>query len=132
MSDRTKTILTALGVIGFAWLMFDFYHRADLLRARAKYTIGYVQGSHWAMKNGKQINYYATISGATYKGGKDELPGMRLAGGRYLVKYDSLDPEVKTVYFEYSIPDSIVEAPANGWRTPPFPVPADLTSRTTD
>ena len=132
MSERAKNIFTILAVVGFIILYQYWTSHADLLRTRAKYTIGYVRGSHWAVKSGRQINYFTIVSGATYKGGDDELPGMKVNGGRYLVKYDSLDPGTKAVYYDHPIPDSIKEAPANGWTNPPFPIPADITSRKTD
>ena len=132
MSERAKTIWTILGVIGMAWVLWDYFHHSDLLHERAKYTVGHVRGTHWAVKSGRQVDYLMTVNGQTYQGGSDELPGMKIEGGRYLVKYDSLDPEVKGVYYEHPIPDSVGEAPANGWFTPPFPVPDEVTSRKND
>ena len=132
MSESTKTIWTAIGVGIFVWVGLDFYKAAGLLRERAKYTVGHIRGTHWAVKSGRQVNFFMTVNGQTYRGGSDELPGMKIEGGCYLVKYDSLDPEVKGVYYEYPVPDSVGEAPANGWFTPPFPVPAEVTSRQTD
>ena len=49
-------------------------------------------------------------------------------GSRYLVEYDSLDPKVNVGHFDVPIPDSI-RAPANGWRTPPFPIPQWILGR---
>ena len=102
--------------MAFIWGGLDFYKAGGLLRERGKYTIGYVRGTHWAVKSGKQVDFYITVNGQTYRGGADELPGMKIKGGRYLVKYDSLDLQTKGVYYQYAIPDSIGEAPANGWR----------------
>ena len=45
-------------------------------------------------------------------------------GARYLVEYDSLAPEQNVGHFNVPIPDSIRQPPVNGWRVPPFPVPA--------
>ena len=86
-----------------------------MLHERANYTIGYITGSHWAVKSGRQVDYEMTINGKVYKGGDDELPGMKIEGARYLVKYDSIDPEWKVVYYAHPVPDSIGEAPPNGW-----------------
>ena len=132
MSERAKTIWTILWAIGFIWLAMYWYEGAGLLRERAKYTVGHIRGTHWAVKSGRQVDYFMMVNGQMYKGGSDEVPGMKIEGGRYLVKYDSLDPESKAVYYKYSIPDSVGEAPANGWFTPPFPVPAEVTSRQND
>ena len=132
MSERTKTIWTILGAVGLVWLFSNYFHHSDLMRERAKYSVGHVRGTHWAVKSGRQVNYLMMVNGQTYQGGDDEVPGMKIEGGRYLVRYDSLDPEWKAVYYKHPIPDSVGEAPANGWFTPPFPVPAEVTSRQTD
>ena len=132
MSERAKTIWTILWSIGFIWLAIYWYESAGLLRERAKYTVGHIRGTHWAVKSGRQVDYFMMVNGQMYKGGSDEVPGMKIEGGRYLVKYDSLDPKKNGVYYKHPIPDSVGEAPANGWFTPPFPVPAEVTSRQTD
>ena len=44
-------------------------------------------------------------------------------GSRFVVKYDSIHPATNVGYFAIDIPDSIRQAPANGWRKPPFPMP---------
>ena len=44
-------------------------------------------------------------------------------GARFVVKYDSIDPALSVGYFNVTIPDSIHQPPANGWRKPPFPIP---------
>ena len=96
------------------------------MHANAKYTIGYTHGTHWTLKSGRQVDYRFTVGDQTYEGGDDEAANMVRNNGRYLIKYDSLNPKWNAVYFTVPIPDSVQQAPTHGWHTPPFSVPSNV------
>ncbi|UOQ55567.1 hypothetical protein [Hymenobacter cellulosivorans] len=116
-------------LLAFGALIYYYFQRADEVHAKGKYTIGYIDGAHWAVKSGRQIDYSFSVAGKSYTGGEDELPQMQRDNARYLIKYDSTSPDWHAVYFSVPIPDSITDAPSNGWQEPPFPVPAKILQR---
>jgi hypothetical protein len=106
----------------FAFFLVLARRDADLLTQRAKYTIGYLTGSHYSVKNGQYFDFRFTVADSVYEGSSLRDKGMRpVSRSRFLVKYDSLHPASNVGYFAESIPDSIRQAPANGWRQPPLP-----------
>ena len=65
------------------------------------------------------------MQGQTYEGTDDIETGMNTdEGTRFLLEYDSLNPERSNGHFTLIVPDSIRSSPPNGWAVPPFPVPA--------
>lgn len=105
------------------WL-YVIWRTSTGLNQRGKYTIGYVTGrSVWA-SSGWSAQYRFTVDGITYTGSKSEWTNMiDTVGARYLLRYDSLAPGWHQVYYEFPIPDSIQQAPPNGWRWRPWPNP---------
>jgi hypothetical protein len=74
--------------------------------------------------SGWSVQYRFTLDDVVYTGSKSEHSGMNRAdGARYLVKYDSLSPDWHQVYYEAPVPDSIRQAPRNGWSHRPWPDP---------
>lgn len=95
------------------------------MHKRAKFTLGAIDGWHHTAKNGRFFGFKFSVAGRRYGGSSGWESGMREANGSpCLVEYDSLAPEMNVGHFAIPIPDSLRHAPANGWRVPPFPVPA--------
>ncbi len=114
--------LIAVGVL-YASHVFNVGHE------RAKFTIGYLTGYVY-QKSGKSYNFRFGVQGTEYEG--QSLSNKHMDdrdGGRFVVEYDSLDPGTNVGHFDVFVPDSIRQAPANGWTRPPFPVPARLLDR---
>jgi len=89
---------------------------------RGKYTIGYVTGRTVMPSSGWSIQYRFAVRDTTYTGSAPEHGGMnRKDGARYLLTYDSLAPDWSQIDYEAPIPDSIGQAPPNGWRWRPWP-----------
>jgi hypothetical protein len=117
-----STYWWALLLLGVAFFLLLAQRDNDLLTQRAKYTIGYLTGSHYSVKNGKYFDFRFSVADSVYEGSSLSDKGMRTTNGsRFLVKYDSLHPAINAGYFAKPIPDSIRQAPANGWRQPPLP-----------
>ena len=111
-------------------LVFYAAHVGDIGHERAKFTIGYLTGYVY-QKSGKRYNYRFNIQNTVYEGQSlppDEEMDDR-DGARFVVEYDSLNPEENLGHFAVTIPDSIRHPPLNGWTRPPFPVPARLLDR---
>ncbi|MGI4737737.1 MAG: hypothetical protein ACRYG7_21425 [Janthinobacterium lividum] len=109
-------------LVALFWVLAQ--HDSDLLAQRAHYTIGYLTGSHYSVKNGKYFDFRFTVADSVYQGSSLSEKGMHTAtGSRFVVKYDSLHPASNVGYFAQAIPDSIRQAPPNGWRKPPFHLP---------
>lgn len=110
---------------------FFYYDRQDQqLRERAKFTIGSLDGAHYTAKSGRFFDFHFTVNGTWYGGSSGRQAHMQEAPGtRYLVVYDSLNPAHNVGHFNVPIPANISAVPADGWRVPPFPVPAWLLDR---
>lgn len=111
-----------LGLFAIGWLVVDQLHRR--MHHRAHYTIGYVTGWHPTSKSSIHYDFRFMDKGSIYQGSSPNDQGSNtFKGARFVVKYDSIDPTINVGYFNLLIPESIRQAPANGWRKPPFPVP---------
>ena len=114
-------IVLGLGVIGF----IQYRKTRNQMHQRAKFTLGAIDGWHQTAKSGRMFGFNFKVAGTRYGGSSGWESGMNEAdGSRCLVEYDSLDPQQNVGHFAVAIPDSIRQAPANGWSVPPFPVPA--------
>ncbi len=118
--------LLVLGIVG----TFFVAHQTKLRHQRAKFTIGYLTGYVYKPKSGKYYNYRFEVQGTEYEGQSEPDKGMDDSdGARFVVEYDSTHPGTSLGHFVVLVPDSIRQAPANGWTRPPFPVPARLLDR---
>jgi hypothetical protein len=89
------------------------------MHTRARYTIGHLTGGIYRPKSGKSYGYRYRVKGKAYEATDISEEGMVTeTGTRFLVEYDSLNPEVSTGHFNVSIPDSIIASPFSGWNTP--------------
>lgn len=95
------------------------------MHQQAKFTLGTLYGWRYTTNSGRFFNFEFSVGGQLYRGSSSWEAHMREANGSpCLVEYDSLDPQQNVGHFAVPIPDSIKHAPLNGWRVPPFPVPA--------
>lgn len=125
--------LRSYGSFIFLALMLagGFYvaHQNKRMDQRAKFTVGYLTG-YMYHKSGKVYHYRYQIQGTSYEGESQPDENMDdRDGARFVVEYDSLNPEESLGFFAVPIPDSVRQPPANGWTRPPFPVPARLLDR---
>lgn len=117
-----------LALVAVAW--FYVARLGQTMHKQAKYTIGYLTGSVYQPKSGKYYRFRFGVKNVLYRGADLPDKGMdRRIGGRIVVEYDSTNPARNVGYFAIAIPDSIRQAPANGWRKPPFPIPQWILER---
>ena len=101
--------------------------RRRLMQTRSRFTIGYLTGAIPSARGGMRYGYRFRVGGRPYEDADQRESYMATAdGSRFLVEYDSLDPEVSMGHFTLAVPDSIQQAPAKGWARPPFAVPDSL------
>ena len=122
-----QNAIVSIGISYFIGLgCYIYFVDGGKLRAHHRYAIGYVYKTHWTVKSGKFADYRFTVNGTTYTGSDKALADMRLQGGRYVVEFHPPDPDIKVIYYRAPVPDSVTEAPAEGWQTPPFAVPKEV------
>jgi len=113
------------GLLGFAIIYYQYIKEDKLMHQRAKFTLGTIDGYRYTTNSGRFFGFNFTVAGKPYGGSSGWESGMREADGSpCLVEYDSIDPQQNAGHFAIPIPDSIRRPPRNGWRVPPFPVPA--------
>ena len=109
-------------VVFFGWLIYGTFGRSKAMSDHPRYTIGYVKKTGYVLGPSSHsetlFNYY--VNGKEYLGG--ESGDLLTDDTRYLVKCGSQDPSFYDFYKKVPIPDSIKQAPPEGWETPPFPV----------
>lgn len=119
-------IFLGLLALGIAYVA----HLGNLLHQRACYTISYLKESYYQYKIGIHYRFRFAVRGGTYTGSSTSEAGMDdHPSARFVVEYDSTGPEENIGYVKLASPNSICQAPANGWRQPPFPVPQWILNR---
>jgi long-subunit fatty acid transport protein len=114
-------LVLGLGAVGIWYTM----QTNEELHQRARFTIGYLTGVVYTPKSGTKYSYRYQVQGKTYEGTDASETGMNTTeGARFLLEYDSLNPERSNGRFTLTVPESIRTPPANGWAAPPFAVPA--------
>lgn len=111
--------------VGVGYFIYDA--KTNHLHEQAKFTLGTIDGYRYTTNSGRFFNFSFDVAGRQYGGSSGWQAGMHEANGSpCLVEYDSLDPSQNAGHFGVPIPDTLRQAPRNGWRVPPFPVPAWL------
>ena len=108
------------------FLLLRPHHTPAFAHRRARFTLGSVTAQRTREAGRRVVEFAFAVRGVPYTGtaGYAATTGRGVPGPRCLVEYDSLDPQQNVGHFAVPIPDSLRRAPANGWRVPPFPVPA--------
>lgn len=109
-----------------AWV---YIGQTDKLNKRAKYTIGHTTGDWNIGRSGVHYVYKYKVNASSYESADLGTGNGVKKATRFVVKYDSIEPDISLGYFELLVPDSIRQAPPNGWRTPPFPIPQWILDR---
>lgn len=90
----------------------------------ARYTIATTTGTTQGLKSSlPSINFFYLVRGKKYSYSIDlslEKHKINTEGGRYLLVYSNNNFEVCEFQYECAIPDSIKNAPDEGWLEPPF------------
>ncbi len=114
---KIESILVFVLVIaGFAFLVV---WRENISDVDARYSIAHVYDTRlWVHKAEYKIDYYYYFRGekllgnATYKDCKVPC--------RYYTKFPSAHPNLDEIFQDHPVPDSIKQAPSEGWLSPPW------------
>jgi hypothetical protein len=124
---KTPTwVVVLVGIALATFVAYSVRYRHQLvtaLQAHPRYTIGYVTGTGYAVSaSSHSLAFFPyTVGSRTFR---TSSSGDLVAGcTRCLVKYAADDPQKFEFYNRICIPDSIADAPAQGWRIPPFAAP---------
>ena len=113
-------ILIGFGLLVVGSFMRDIFIYGPRLREKGRYTIGYIY-QHSRHKGGATIYYKYKVGGKLYYS-KDTAGGIkknRLLEKRFLVRYVYDEIDLSEILLEYPVPDSIKEAPPEGWKKKP-------------
>ena len=116
----SKYILIGFGLLVVGSFMRDIFIYGPRLREKGRYTIGYIY-QHSRHKGGATIYYKYKVGGKLYYS-KDTAGGIkknRLLEKRFLVRYVYDYIDLEEILLEYPAPDSIKEAPPEGWKKKP-------------
>ena len=92
----------------------------DKIFKYGKFTIGVTGNPFLTLRSGFHMEYDFYINKKMYYGDAIYERDYDVApGGRYFVKYDSIDPAVSKILLKSQVPDSIISAPPNGWNKIP-------------
>ncbi|RZJ57738.1 MAG: hypothetical protein EOO55_02695 [Hymenobacter sp.] len=128
----TKVPNWLVAIVGVAlsafvlWSVGGGYQQSHARNSNPRYTIGKVTGTNYAVgPSSHSVTFFTYVVGArTYR---TSTSGDLSAGcTRCLIKYAADDPQNVKFYNHVCVPDSIDQAPAQGWKTPPFPVAANV------
>ncbi|MDR6516414.1 hypothetical protein [Chryseobacterium camelliae] len=81
------------------------------------YTIGFVTKKYWPIVSHKKIIYIYTVNGKKFDNG--QVYSYALEGKRYLVQFSLKDNSISNMLQDIPVPDSIKEAPPEGWKELP-------------
>ncbi|NIF05916.1 hypothetical protein F3J23_10730 [Chryseobacterium sp. Tr-659] len=84
------------------------------------YTIAYATKMYWPVISYKRIEYNYNVDGKNYNETNIYAldPEVKIPG-RYLVQFSVKDHSFSTIYPNIPVPDSIKEAPKEGWKALP-------------
>ena len=115
----SKYILIGFGLLVVGTFIKDFFINQPKLREKGKYTIGIIY-DYSQYKGGATIYYEYKAENKLYysnagAGGKEK---ESLLEKRFLVKYVEGE-DLSKILLEYPVPDSIKQAPPEGWEKLP-------------
>lgn len=122
ISSHLNLILAVLVLIFVGGIGIQYFNGLKNAKKNAKYTVAYVT-SNWHPKNnnGAGTDFVFNIKGEKFNG----LYAYRLdKGKKYILLYDSLQPENYILLYDHQLPDTI-KAPVNGWVLKDVPVKLD-------
>lgn len=84
------------------------------------YTIGYATRIYWPIVSYKRIRFDYVVNGKSYETTNIYAQGLKPGiPGKYLVQFSLEDNSLANIFINIPIPDSIKEAPPEGWKELP-------------
>ena len=121
--DKNKIglcFLIGLGLWGVGTFIKDFFINVPKLREKGKYTVGIIY-DYSQHKGGATIYYEYKAENKLYysNAGAGWKEKESLLEKRFLIKYVEGEENRSRILLEYPVPDSIKEAPPEGWKKMP-------------
>lgn len=116
MNISRLKITDILGILLLLIVIYFFVSRYHYLE-QSKYTAGKIYNSRMTIKSGKRLDFQFWINGKKFRGSVDYEVGIDTSLW-YLVKYDSLDPNMSYLFIDKPI-NKFVDIPINGWTNLP-------------
>ena len=127
LAEKMPTWLVTILVVAltafFLWVFIGGYLHADKRDANPRYTIGQVTRTGYVIGPSSHSVVFFTYSVGDSTYSESSRGDIEEGCTRYLVKYAATDPKNIEFFNHICIPDSIRQAPPQGWLKPPFPVP---------
>ena len=115
----SKYILIGLGLLVVGIFMKDLFIDQPKLREKGRYTIGYIYKYRKRLK-GADISYNKyNVRNKLWYGSTIDGESEELIHKRFLVKYVEGEEDLSEILLVYPVPDSIKEAPPEGWKKKP-------------
>ena len=116
----SKYILIGFGLLVVGSFMRDIFIYGPRLREKGRYTIGYTY-KYSQYKGGSRIYYKYKVRNKLYysNAAVGGIKKNRLLEKRFLVRYVYDDIDLEEILLVYPVPDSIKEAPPEGWEKLP-------------
>ncbi|MBS2099805.1 hypothetical protein [Carboxylicivirga linearis] len=106
-------------ILAFIYGMIEGYYFRRSIAENPRYTIGVTTRFIW-LKSGRKIEYSYNVKEQEYKWLGIYKEDIIYPNGRYIVKFSSESPENSKILFNYTVPDTIIEAPSFGWEEWPL------------
>jgi hypothetical protein len=116
------SVITVLSVIFIVYIYRKSIYEPRILNEKHRFTIGQVVKIEHAAEGGKHADFRYYVKEKHYIGSialddtKDIQPKV---GQRYFVKYYLSDPTIAYLILSDLVPDSLIDAPSNGWEIMP-------------
>lgn len=116
----SKYILIGFGLLVVGSFMRDIFIYGPRLREKGRYTIGIVY-DYSQYKGGASIYYEYKVGNKLYYSNTavGGIKKNKLLEKRFLVRYVYDDIDLSEILLVYPVPDSIKEAPPEGWKKMP-------------
>ena len=113
-----KYILIGFGLLVVGAFINVLFINEPKLREKGRYTIGYIYKYRKRLK-GADISYYKyNVRNKLWYGSTIDGESEELIHKKFLVKYVEGE-DLSKILLEYPVPDSIKEAPPEGWKKKP-------------
>lgn len=100
-------------------LFYYIYYKNEPIK-KGNYTIGYVYKIYWPVISHKTIMFSYAVNNNSYTDtdvyNSNKKPEV---GKRYLVQFSLEDNGMSDIFQDIPVPDSIKEAPSEGWKELP-------------
>lgn len=115
LTDRRSKWSYLLYLVLISPLFWFVYYKQSPIK-KGNYTIAYATKMYWPIISYKRIEYNYIVKGKNYEATNIYAldPEVKIPA-RYLVQFSLEDYSFSTIYPNIPVPDSIKEAPPEGW-----------------